>query len=55
MAKFEIDFLEAGNKKAVLSTIKKVYIDEQAIQKSKEEIESEDIKKYGKRIFAKFK
>lgn len=47
---FEIDFLEAGNKKAVLSTIKKVYIDEQAIQKSKEEIESEDIKKYGKRI-----
>ena len=47
---FEIDFLEADNRKEVLSTIKDVYVDKTAIQKSEKDIKSTDIKKYGKRI-----
>ncbi|MCS2675501.1 ATP-dependent endonuclease [Bacteroides ovatus] len=47
---FEIDFLKANNKDEVLSTIKDVYVDKTAIQKSEKDINSKDIKKYGKRI-----
>ena len=47
---FEIDFLEADNRKEDLSTIKDVYVDKTAIQKSEKDIKSTDIKKYGKRI-----
>lgn len=47
---FEIDFFEADNKCEFLQTISDVYVDEKAINKSKDDLESTEIKKYGKRI-----
>lgn len=47
---FEIEFIKAGNVDAILSTIKDVYVDNATIKISEEDIKSDDIKKYGKRI-----
>ena len=47
---FEIEFIKAGNVDAILSTIKDVYVYNATIKISEEDIKSDDIKKYGKRI-----
>ncbi|WP_413464816.1 ATP-dependent nuclease [Bacteroides fragilis] len=47
---FEVEFLGNGNKDIVLSTVKDVYKDKDTIELSEQEINSSDIKEYGKRI-----
>lgn len=47
---FEIDFITAGNSYEAKKTIKEIYTNPATIKKAKEELESDDVKIYGKRI-----
>jgi putative ATP-dependent endonuclease of OLD family len=47
---FEIDFISSGNSHEAKKTIKEVYKDPATIKKSKEDLDSDDVKVYGKRI-----
>jgi putative ATP-dependent endonuclease of the OLD family len=47
---FEIDFISSGNSHEAKKTIKEVYTDPATIKKSKEDLDSDDVKVYGKRI-----
>lgn len=47
---FEIDFISTGNAYEVKKVIKEIYTDPNTIQKSGEELDSGDVKIYGKRV-----
>lgn len=47
---FEIDFITTGNSHEVKKVLNEVYTDPDTIKKSKEELDSDDVKIYGKRV-----
>tara|TARA_R110001583_G_scaffold121882_1_gene273041 strand:+ start:1008 stop:3221 length:2214 start_codon:yes stop_codon:yes gene_type:complete len=47
---FEVDFVDAGNAQAVTSILRDVYTDAATIAAAKEDLESTDIARYGRRV-----